>query len=1099
MLIDQPARDDIAQQLDQTLFVEAGAGSGKTRSLVDRIVALVLSGIALHSIAAITFTEKAAAELRTRIRLRLADTLKNDPNGPALTKHQADLIHAAIADVDGAAISTLHAFAQRLLAEHPIEAKLPPGLEVLDEIGSQLEFEDRWRIFTDTLFDDPAAERALLFATAAEISMSHLKTIARLFDQSWDMVEERVDLAPQPVPALDLREVFERIDALDRLCDFCADGDDKMFIKLAGFSAFARELREVDDELQQFRLLFGFDTGRRKTGKAGNWDGLLEDIREQVAATQELVVFLRSEIAQAAVLNLASHMATQTLEAAQARRSQGRLEFHDLLVFARRMLVDPDTGLGVRERLRDRYQRLLLDEFQDTDPIQIELALLLAATPHEGDGVLDWTQFTPDPGRVFFVGDPKQSIYRFRRADIRLYLAAAEQFGQPIRNLVTNFRSTAGVVDWVNKVFGLLIQHEPGSQPAYQVLQAARDDQPAGPAVTLLGPDPLTEGNASDVARFEAAEIVATVQTVLADGWQVRDGEGHRLARLGDICVLLPTRTSLSYLEQAFDDAEVPFRAESSALLYKSPEVRDLLTVLRAIDDPTDELALTTALRSAAFGCGDDDLYRFKVDHGGSWNHQLDLPDTLDPDDPVAESMRWLGAMHRERVWLSPPQLIERVTRERGLYELALAQGRPRDIWRRYRFVADHARAYVSAAAGSLRDYLVWVAMQASDGSRVTETVLPETDDDAVRIMTIHAAKGLEFPVAIVSGMTSRSVTGAKGVQVVFPPDSDRFGIRINKELATDEFDRFAPIDEQMEDHERLRLLYVACTRAVDHLVVSCCRLQRKATSKAQPTNAEMLWGSSEFAQWQALPEVRRTGAVVQQSPAQEPMIPHQQWSQERNEVLLAAQRPRVTSATAIATRATMVGSEGERPEFGSTRGPDGTRIGSAVHGVLQDISLDQPQAVAALAAVHAGREGVEAHVELITQLTLSALQSPVVRAAAASKYWKEVFVAAPIGGQLLEGYIDVLVDGPDGLVIVDYKTDLVSDAAELQAKVQRYRLQLGAYALAIEAASGQTVHGAVFVFCDPKEASEVWLDDLAGAMAEASQVMASVDSEPSA
>ncbi|MGZ0229129.1 MAG: UvrD-helicase domain-containing protein, partial [Acidimicrobiales bacterium] len=142
MLIDQPARDDIAQQLDQTLFVEAGAGSGKTRSLVDRIVALVLSGIPLHSIAAITFTEKAAAELRTRIRLRLVDTLKNGPNGPAPTKHQAELIHAAIADLDGAPISTLHAFAQRLLAEHPIEAKLPPGLEVLDEIGSQLEFED---------------------------------------------------------------------------------------------------------------------------------------------------------------------------------------------------------------------------------------------------------------------------------------------------------------------------------------------------------------------------------------------------------------------------------------------------------------------------------------------------------------------------------------------------------------------------------------------------------------------------------------------------------------------------------------------------------------------------------------------------------------------------------------------------------------------------------------------------------------------------------------------------------------------------------------------------------------------------------------------
>ena len=148
------------------------------------------------------------------------------------------------------------------------------------------------------------------------------------------------------------------------------------------------------------------------------------------------------------------------------------------------------------------------------------------------------------------------------------------------------------------------------------------------------------------------------------------------------------------------------------------------------------------------------------------------------------------------------------------MLEVGFAQGRPRDLWRRVRFVIEQARAFGETEGGSLRDFLHWADLQSAEGARVVETVLPETDDDAVRILTIHGAKGLEFPIAIVSGMTTKASNRKAGVQLVFPHDRDTYALRISSRVVTEEFERYQPIDEQMDFHEKLRLLYVALTRA---------------------------------------------------------------------------------------------------------------------------------------------------------------------------------------------------------------------------------------------------------------------------------------------
>ena len=543
------------------------------------------------------------------------------------------------------------------------------------------------------------------------------------------------------------------------------------------------------------------------------------------------------EVANACAKRLGSAIRGFTLGAAEERRAAGRLEFHDLLVMARSLLRDEVHGPTVRARLHRRYSRLLLDEFQDTDPIQIDVAIRIAAAAPEdvAAGGGRWDGVDVAVGHLFVVGDPKQSIYRFRRADISMFIAARNRLGaEPgeVVELSANFRTVKPVIDWVNATFGELIQAvvEPvASQPAYVALQPVRPDPPMGPAVSVLGRTPHhAKAGADTIRQAEAVEVVRAIRTVLEDKWSVHDEDAWRPANLGDITILVPARTSLPFLEDELSDAGIPYRAESSSLVYSTRAVRDLFMVLRAADDPTNSLHVVSALRTPLLACGDDDLFRFKVERGGHWGYLGDQPDTVPADDPVRAGLAFLRSLHDDKPWLTPSELLDRIARERRVFEIGFVEGRPRDLWRRVRFVIDQARAWSEATDGSLREYLHWVTMQTAEGARVAEAVLPETDDDAVRIMTIHAAKGLEFPITILSGMSSQPTSARAAAQVVFPPTGS-VGYKFGRFVETDEFAEFKPIDEMMGADERKRLLYVACTRAKDHLIVSLHRKERSS------------------------------------------------------------------------------------------------------------------------------------------------------------------------------------------------------------------------------------------------------------------------------
>ena len=1119
---DAATRARIVEDLDATLFVGAGAGSGKTTELVNRVLALVVAGAApLESIAAITFTEKAAAELRDRIRHRLEE------GASAPSRIVADRCRTALEQLDGAAIGTLHAFAARLLSEHPIEAGIPPLVEVLDEVSSGVEFERRWAAFRDDLLADPTQERTIVLLLACGVPHRALRALAVAFDDNWDLVEERVaTAAPEPPDAFAaLEEALAPVDAVCAATAHCTDPDDKLAIRLAEIAEYVARLRASAGEVQLLEALAddalprppSFKVGGR--GQKGNFRGVdLDDLRRRVREAGDGLAAVRHAVACACAERLASGIRGFILGAADERRAAGRLEFHDLLVLSRALLRDPRHGPAVRAGLHRRYRRLLLDEFQDTDPIQIELAVRIAAADPAGEaaGSQRWDEVDVAPGRLFVVGDPKQSIYRFRRADIATFLTARRRFSEAGGSieLTTNFRTGRPVVEWVNTVFAALLGERPDddlpvpSQPPYVALFAERPGPPAGPPVSALGRTEHSQDTTADAMRAaEAAEVVATVARAVAEGWSVGDAgapDGWRPARLGDIAILVPARTSLPFLEDGLEEAGIAYRADSSSLVYATRAVRDLLMVLRAVDDPTDHLRIVSALRTPLLACGDDDLFRFKVERGGHWSYLAPLPDTVPAGDPVAAGLAYLRGLHNDRHWTAPSELLDRIARDRRALELGFAEGRPRDVWRRLRFVIDQARAWSESTGGSLRQYLQWVELQTAEGARVAEAVLPETDDDAVRILTVHAAKGLEFPITVVSGLSTVPQARPAPAEVVFPPTGG-VGYRFGRQVATPEFVAWQPLDEQMGHDERKRLLYVACTRARDHLVVSLHRRARAGEpAPAKRTNAELLVSALGDG-LAGLPDGPSAGArhpslAPPSRPAPPP--PLDQWAEERATALRRASLPPAVAATALGGDGAP--DPGGEPDPGLRKRPRdldlppwlkgryGTAVGRAVHGVLQAVDLATGAGLDAAVAAQCEAEAVPDRAGDVRRLAAAALGSPTVREAAGSPHWREVYACTPLdGGRLLEGYVDLLYRGPDGLVVVDHKTSATSDGAELDARVEGYRHQGAAYALAVGRATGETVARVTFVFLTPDGAVERHLDRLDESMARIRELVA--------
>ncbi len=1128
---DSDARSTIVERLDQTLFVEASAGTGKTTSLVDRVVNLVATGTTtLDRIAAITFTEPAAAELRDRVRQRLEQATDDEGRDGAERRR----CRQGAADLDQAAIRTLHSFAAQLLHERPLEAGLPPGFDTTDEIAAGIKFNDAWGSWlNDELEGKSALAADLAAALTLGMTTDDMREVALEFHRNYaDLRGVSFGTPPFSPPkgassdatatsAVPL--LLDSAHELERLCDFARLGSDDPLVthvhsKLPSLRRLAAAEPGTPTPLRLIARLLPLSYGR---GNQRNWD--IDPISgdNACAALKSLLKELHdagvTEVAQArraCLLPILDALRDFALGYVEQRRAEGRAEFHDLLIWSRDLLRD---NLEVRDHFRNRFSHVLIDEAQDTDPIQTEIAMFLAesvsnGTAHESRPT-SWNEIVPETGKLFVVGDPKQSIYRFRRADVVQMAQLQRQLersGGSLISLVQNFRSQANLVNWVNHVFSCWMGEETDSndglfqQARYEEMHArweGNTGSSVAPQVWALS-NVAEESKIGPVREQESRDIAALLREMVADQWQVLDEETtrqrgeetYRPASYSDICILMPRRTALRTLERGLEAADIPYRLESASLVFETQEIRDLLNCLRAIDNPADQVATVAALRSPAFGCSDVELL-LHHSGGGSFNCLADSGEQ--PAGPVTDSLSALRRYHEARHSGSSGALIDRFVRERMLMEVAIDHPRTREQWRRYRFMVERAWQFESAGGRSLREYVQWVDDQINERARVTEAAVPESDEDAVRVMTIHAAKGLEFPVVILTGINSGY--GGRPGSVLFDRHNGRMEVRMGsqeKGFETAGFTELADSEKQMSDAEGVRLIYVATTRARDHLVLSL----RRTTSKREASSAAAIMG--EFmegnpALWtEVSPRYDRPVEPLETEenedrPQAADSFEHsvealESWKNDREALLDEIGRPSSIAATSLGR--TKQADPEDKPEQESSepwkRGRAGTSVGRAVHAVLQSIDLATGVGIADRARAQAAAEGVPGREGEIERLCQVAVESDIVKRAVASKrFWREVPVAVGTGNGSLHGFIDLLFEEEEGLVVVDYKTDSIA-GEEAPDAVQRYRLQGGAYAHALQELTGKPVAEVVFLYLQPSR--EQRLPDLAEAVREA-------------
>ncbi|MET3719199.1 UvrD-helicase domain-containing protein [Arthrobacter sp. UYEF21] len=1087
-LRDESHRVIVRTMLDKTVFVEAGAGSGKTRELVERICALVDSGVELRGIAAITFTEKAAGELRERVRKRLAVANEsNEANDVTET-----LRAAALNQLDTAPIGTIHSFAARLIGENPVAAGVPPMIDVVDELRSQIAFTKRWEAVVAALFNEPRADKALRALLAVGVTLDNLRDLGRALDSNWDRLEDSPS-ETRYIPELNAGPIIRQCSDVVALREHCTNPNNVLLAKgLSGLEAWLLQLQEAqsaDDPNMLMGVLRKVPTAHLKGGAKGDWQIPVNQVRSAAQDVVANVAELIASIVGPALETVTSIMSGIFLDEAGKRQRRGELEYHDLLVHARNLLVGEERR-EIQAAVHRRYHHVMLDEFQDTDPIQAEIALRICSDEVCGPG--DWEKLPIPAGHLFTVGDPKQSIYRFRRADIATYMTARGRAetdtAAEVARLNTNFRSTPAVLRWVNHTFAQLIEANGSIQADYQPLHADPSrpevDDSTGPAVAVIGRSGMMPGadgeKPSAQARHaqEAADVAAAIGLALGHAgspWQKQSGApSYALSNLEsrDICILLPTRTSLSHIEHALDSAGIEYRAEASSLVYGTQEVHDLLLLLRSLANSADQASLALALRTPYLGCGDDDLYEWHAG-GGYWSIHGTAPEAL-AGSPVASALSYLKTLSWDLSYSPPSEIMERILADRRVLESATDSPRYRDVWRRLRFVVDQARAWSEATHGSLRDYLLWAAVQQEENAKVKEAVVPETDAQAVRIMTIHASKGLEFPMVVLAG--AGSTRGGSSDKALW----DEFGqlqVHISGNIESAGYPEAKKAEAELLAAEKRRLLYVACTRATSHLVVSLY--------SGGPSSLSGMLGSvddPETVQELEFPEA--FPARVKSQHGVSPVPAFDEWQDMRARWVAQSAIPASTSVTALTKGGAVpavqaAGTRDEPPQelsfaddgaasgapFSSGAvGMHGADFGTALHRLMDVSGLHADDGFGGLARTVALQFGLESATDL-EACARSAMSAVPVRRAAERRHWNELPVAVERDGVVIEGIIDLLYREDDGsLVIIDFKTDVQMSEATQSA----YWQQLGLYAELLAETTGEQVSELVLVLCRP-------------------------------
>ncbi len=838
-LPDGRARERIRQDLDATLIVEAAAGTGKTTELVGRLLALVRSGkTRLPQIVAVTFTEKAAGEMRLRLRA----AIERARTSPTITEQERSRLHAALAQLEETRIGTIHGFCADLLREWAVEAQVDPLVQMAAEDEQERAYElvfERW--YEAQLADPGEGVRRVLRrrpqrsrgpTARDELRRAGADVLAqRDFDTAWER------------PTLDRERALDGLLAsLSELADWlprARSRDDFLVRNVIDVERFVREVRAREAVSHGARDYDGLEAGLRELlhVRSWRWKGGARGFasygdRNQVLAQRDAI---KAELERTVALldaDVAACLFTDfrpLVHAYEAYKAKtGRLDFLDLLLRARDLLL---RSRATRAELQARYTHLLVDEFQDTDPLQADILLLLAADDPEETST---EAIRPVPGKLFLVGDPKQSIYRFRRADVALYEAIKRRLiakGASLVELTASFRSVPSIQHAINAAFAPVMQGtEDGSQAQYVPLSPRRDDSIGQPAVVAL-PVPRPYSSFGKVLGFRIDDSIPDAVAAFVDflirksGWTLpaRAPSAEPQPILAQhICLLFKRLQKLDgdvtrpYL-RALEARQIPHVLLGGRSLYAREEVTALRNALCAIEWPGDELRVHATLRGPFFAISDEALLVYRHRCGSLYPlgpaRESSASELLAPVQDVLDLLRELHLARNHRPFADTIRHLLEATRAHA--GVAIWPAGEQALGNLLRMV-DLARRFEASRGLSFRSFVEWLERQAQRGV-ASEAPIVEEGTDGVRMMSVHKAKGLEFPVVILVDPTASAA----------PHKPSRY-VDVARRLWAMPLCGSAPVpllehQDVVERHDReesVRLAYVAATRARDLLVV---------------------------------------------------------------------------------------------------------------------------------------------------------------------------------------------------------------------------------------------------------------------------------------